>query len=188
MLDGGRLRRVQDALEESVSKDRPARLTEEGVSQLRRAEAILADAARQIARHTEYELSQEEGLRARRDREREAETALLAIEEQRLELARTEAKIREGRARHEIDERVRRMDRLATSSLGYRREPSLALERAAMRLSQPPASAAPTAESEPKAEKTDWVPIIVIAALGATLLLAIAISSGDRPAPRRPRR
>lgn len=190
MLDGGRLQRVHDALAESVGKARPARLTEEGLGQLRRAEVILADAAKQISRHTEYELSEEEGLRARRDRERETERELLAIEEERLELARREARIRETRGRLDLEDRTRRIERMTSSSLGLRREPSPALESAAARLgareklAQDPVA---TVHEAPPAS-TDWMPLVVIAAVGALALLVVSFSSGGGVPARRRRR
>jgi hypothetical protein len=189
MLDGERLRRVHDALAESVARDRPARLTEEGLGQLRRAEAMLADAAKQIARHTEYELSEVEGLRARRDRERETERELLELEEERLELARREARIREVRARLDLEDRTRRIDRMTASSLGFRRAPSPALENATLRLGagQEPVQDARLEAQEPPPARTDWLPVVVIAVVGAVGLLIVALASGGG-APARGRR
>jgi hypothetical protein len=186
LLDGGRLQRVHDALGEAVSKNQPARLTEEGLSQLRRAEAILADAARQISRHTEYELSEEEGARAKRDREREIEREILDLEEQKLELGRAEARLRETRSRLEIDDRQRRLERFRASSLGLRTEPSPALGTALARLDPGRSAGAGLAEPEPS-PKTDWVPLAILAGLGTVAFLVIAFSGGDARRPRRRR-
>lgn len=48
IIEGGTISRVRDTLEESIVKNWPAQVTNDGMAKLRRAEALLADASREM--------------------------------------------------------------------------------------------------------------------------------------------
>jgi hypothetical protein len=48
LLEGGAIARVRDTLEEATVKNWPAQVTHEGLAKVRRAEALLADATREM--------------------------------------------------------------------------------------------------------------------------------------------
>jgi|SRR3990170_3425399 len=52
--DSGRLEGIKDALEESLRTQKQPQLTVDGLTVLRRAEKLLADAARELAHYTNY--------------------------------------------------------------------------------------------------------------------------------------
>ena len=53
ILEGEKILQIQDAIENALRKDRPVKITEEGTHKLRRAEALLAEAASNITKYTD---------------------------------------------------------------------------------------------------------------------------------------
>lgn len=103
IMEGDRFSSVVDALEEAVRRERPASLTANGLAILRRMEALLAEASKNVRKFTEGDFTVMEIVEARARREADYHKAYLDIEERRMEGIRSEIASKEKAARRQAD-------------------------------------------------------------------------------------
>lgn len=178
LLQGERLERVLDALENSASKGKPVQLSGDGLGLLRRLERLGAEAGRNLALYAQTGVRKLAGDDTHARHEAEKRIELIEIEERKLELLRKEETLKLELASAES---ARRRSELAAipEFRGGASVASLAgpeLSRAGtpliIRLEGPV-----MAQSDRPAEKSGWDPMAIVGlfALGAAVLLTISV-------------
>jgi hypothetical protein len=95
LMEGDRLSRVVDALEESVECGDQVKISTDGLGVLKRIETLLAEASANIRRFTEGDFSSMEIMEAQANRDVDYHRLNLGLEEQRIESLREELSFKE---------------------------------------------------------------------------------------------
>lgn len=154
IIQGERWNGLVDALEEAVQSGRPLELTRDGLSILRRMEALIAESSMNMRKFTEGDFTVMELVEIRARRDADAQRAYLEMEERRISGIRNELASKESHA-HRQSQTISAL----RASLGF-------------------TSASKLGQSKPNtAEIPIWIPFAIFGAIIATVTVIAVVAA-----------